>query len=385
MIAKPPADLAPSAGNGNADSDSDSSSNDDLDFHDAVAGSSLQDGQQNTFATPTEKADTDMSSQGWSHEPQQARSKKTARAHSAGPNLRDLPLPSLIFSAADRRDWGELDRLLRMDGADPNIMVEQCDMVGLTHEVSALIRASLGGASYAPIVRLLLEHGAKPDLIDASSYTPLRAAASVGGVQTIELLFKHGASRSGVLADMAFGTACYEKQLRSVEALVRFGCETSECDEYLEAHNPVMQCLQAVAHREPYFGFVVRVNGLVSATEHNGLEATVVAYIKAKDRFEVRLFGGKGINIQAKNISIIAVRVGAEVAVVEPGAGRDGGFINPEKQLGKVIKHIRVEEKVNGVIQVRDKPSPPQYSLRLNGAEVIVDPQNMRLIKSMRL
>ena len=133
MITKPPADLAPPAGNGNADSDSNSSSNDDLDFHDAVARPSLQDGRQNTFAAPTEKADTDMSSQGWSHEPQHSRSKKTSRAHSACPNLRDLPLPSLIYSAADCRDWGELDRLLRMDGADPNIMVEQCDNYGGPH------------------------------------------------------------------------------------------------------------------------------------------------------------------------------------------------------------------------------------------------------------
>src|SRR5690606_1539425 len=83
----------------------------------------------------------------------------------------------------------EIARMLLERGADPDIQLKLLPpyrALGndrgldgmLTFGTSALIRAAKAGDT--PLVRLLLEHGASPNLATNRGYTPLHAAAGLG-------------------------------------------------------------------------------------------------------------------------------------------------------------------------------------------------------------
>ena len=58
-------------------------------------------------------------------------------------------------------------------------------------KVTPLHSAAAGG--HAELVKLLLEHGADPNALQAGGFTPLHAAAQNGDVETIGALLFHGA------------------------------------------------------------------------------------------------------------------------------------------------------------------------------------------------
>lgn len=91
--------------------------------------------------------------------------------------------PTELMDATIDGDTEELSKLLKK-GADPN---EQEDEFGST----ALIVASDNDQMDA--AKILLEHGADPNLGDFSGYTPLMEAVFMENKEMIQLLLEHGA------------------------------------------------------------------------------------------------------------------------------------------------------------------------------------------------
>jgi ankyrin repeat protein len=87
----------------------------------------------------------------------------------------------------------EIVRHLINNGADINAQVEE------NTERNALC-TSLAKKAGATVVRLLLEHGADPNLTEGRGKTPLQIASKVGGSgEVIALLLQYGANENGLL------------------------------------------------------------------------------------------------------------------------------------------------------------------------------------------
>jgi ankyrin repeat protein len=72
------------------------------------------------------------------------------------------------------------------------IDVDHVNRLGWTALLEAVILGD-GGAAHTEIVRLLLAHGASPNLADAQGVTPLRHAKQRGQTAVAEILRRAGA------------------------------------------------------------------------------------------------------------------------------------------------------------------------------------------------
>ena len=95
-----------------------------------------------------------------------------------------------LLSAARRKDWGAVGRLLK-GGAQPNVRDVWGD--------SVLVHAATAGET--ELVRALIAAGAQVDRKGASGFTPLGAAALGGHHRVAELLLRAGADVDARSAD----------------------------------------------------------------------------------------------------------------------------------------------------------------------------------------
>ncbi len=81
-------------------------------------------------------------------------------------------------------------------------------------------------------VRLLLEHGAKPNLGNRTGLTPLMLAASWGKVDILECLINHGADKNAVDANVqtALMQAASSGSARACQYLVSVGADVNKVD-----------------------------------------------------------------------------------------------------------------------------------------------------------
>ncbi len=77
---------------------------------------------------------------------------------------------------------------------ESDVDVDHVNNLGWTGLLEAIILGD-GGAAHQEIVRLLLEHGADPELADREGVTPLAHARARGQVEIADLLVTDGATR----------------------------------------------------------------------------------------------------------------------------------------------------------------------------------------------
>ena len=77
---------------------------------------------------------------------------------------------------------------------ESDVDVDHVNNLGWTGLLEAIILAD-GGAAHQEIVRLLLEHGADPELADREGVTPLAHARAKGQMEIAGLLVAGGATR----------------------------------------------------------------------------------------------------------------------------------------------------------------------------------------------
>ena len=95
-----------------------------------------------------------------------------------------------LMSAIDKKDVKTVESILN-NGFDPNtIPHEQADYTA-EDDISPLNSAAQDGST--EIVKILLDHGANPNLGDGWSYNPLSAATQNENLKTMTLLIKRGA------------------------------------------------------------------------------------------------------------------------------------------------------------------------------------------------
>ena len=108
-----------------------------------------------------------------------------AEVNSRGPGGRDVPSGGTALMLAAARGYIDVVRLLLSHGADPNL----ADEGGGT----ALIYTVWKG--HTEIVRVLLEHGADPEAATRDGRTALRVARRANRDGLVMLLEEHGATR----------------------------------------------------------------------------------------------------------------------------------------------------------------------------------------------
>jgi len=115
-----------------------------------------------------------------------------ARTH---PGIRRVRFPDeIVFEESIKEADGEvIISMLRRASLD--IDINRINMAGMSALHQAVLDANL------VVVRLLLIHGADPNLVDADSWTPLHAAAANGHSNITRYLLLQGADRSRRTAD----------------------------------------------------------------------------------------------------------------------------------------------------------------------------------------
>jgi len=103
----------------------------------------------------------------------------------------------LMTTYAAKKEQSEIATLLK-SGADPNVFAK---VEWQTFETTPLLEAAVNG--HKRIVRLLLEHGAKPDTIVGPGYTAIYNACMNGHYHVVQMLLDHGA-RVDILTDEGF-------------------------------------------------------------------------------------------------------------------------------------------------------------------------------------
>jgi ankyrin repeat protein len=109
----------------------------------------------------------------------------------ADPTTTDHPdvVPSLLLAAGQ----GDVERVSQILEAHPDVVGER----GALGQ-SGLRTALHFGVGHEPVVRMLLEHGADPDIRDeGDDATPLHFAAESGDLDVVRLLIEHGADPVG--------------------------------------------------------------------------------------------------------------------------------------------------------------------------------------------
>jgi ankyrin repeat protein len=113
-------------------------------------------------------------------------------------------------------------------GAEPDAFVTVRDASGAVVQGTALVAAANHGQLDA--VRLMLDHGADPSLVDSDGSTPLMGAAMNGHAGVVRELAAWGADLDAAYLETgatAFHLACRFNQPECVAALVELGCDTA--------------------------------------------------------------------------------------------------------------------------------------------------------------
>jgi ankyrin repeat protein len=135
-----------------------------------------------------------------------------------------------VVEAAKAGAAETLTRLLDA-GGETDASVPDVDVNGNACATHALYFAASNG--HLETARVLLGHGADPNLGNTSGVSPIMVAACKGQSTVVELLLEHEAdarlaSRGGWTA---FHYACYSNELRTAELVVQAGCDMSVEDE----------------------------------------------------------------------------------------------------------------------------------------------------------
>jgi hypothetical protein len=139
-----------------------------------------------------------------------------------------------LWDASRAGDLAEIARLLDA-GAEPDAFISARvaphDVVmddGTAFQGTALLGAALCGQLDA--VRLLLDRGADPCLLDCDGFAPLMGAARYGHAGVLRELVARGADLDAAQLESgatAFHFACLRNQPECVAALVELGCDTT--------------------------------------------------------------------------------------------------------------------------------------------------------------
>ena len=150
----------------------------------------------------------------------------------AGTGLLDDGLRAAgLVQAARAGNAAELVLLLDA-GVDPD------GLAALPHATGKIMRwSALGFAArnnQIEVVRILLDHGAIPDLPNSLGGTPLMAAAGEGYDEVVQLLLRGGANvrtQFGGNGYTALHFACVAGRAGAAEALLRAGCDHRAVDK----------------------------------------------------------------------------------------------------------------------------------------------------------
>ena len=129
--------------------------------------------------------------------------------------------------AAEDGDMKELTRQLDKGCVEIDGLLETVNNEGNTIQTTVLDIAT--GQRREPVVRLLLNRGANPDLANTHGCTALMNAAGKGSLRVMRLLVEAKAEINAVDEDgyTAFHVTCSDNHPECAEALVRAGCDTS--------------------------------------------------------------------------------------------------------------------------------------------------------------
>ena len=102
-----------------------------------------------------------------------------------------------------------------------------CDVNTLRPETRDSLLLIAAERGHTEVVRLLLEHGADPNLVNMCGETPVHAAAKIDSIDVITFLCKHGADVN--ICDVTGSTALYctvrRSYFRSIRLLLRSGAD----------------------------------------------------------------------------------------------------------------------------------------------------------------
>jgi ankyrin repeat protein len=153
------------------------------------------------------------------------------RARQTGTEPQDVELTALL----DAADKAEIARLIELLDRRPDLI----DRRGILGGHSGLRTALHFGIHHEPVVRLLVERGADPNIRDeGDNAMPLHFAAEGGDFPIIKLLVEHGADPIGT------GDG---HELEVLGWLTCFGKAQKEILDYLLAHGAVHNIFSAVA------------------------------------------------------------------------------------------------------------------------------------------
>ena len=119
----------------------------------------------------------------------------------------------LMTTYAAKKEQSEIATLLK-SGADPNVFAK---VEWQSFETTPLLEAAVNG--HKRIVRLLLEHGAKPDTIVGPGYTAMYNACMNGHYHVVQMLLDHGA-RVDILTDEGFSPLYIAAQNGNMDELI---------------------------------------------------------------------------------------------------------------------------------------------------------------------
>lgn len=170
------------------------------------------------------------------------------------------------------------------------------------HGMTALMRAARHGR--VPMVRVLLEHGADPNVARSDNFTALSLAAFFGHTETVEVLLTHGA-RTDVAT--RFGTSPHMwAKARSFGEVARCIEKGSERSKPLPSPPPVRPVLEELA--PPSMPAQVEVRTLKDPPEIWDLVHEAPRHFNARSAFVTRIHSMKrGLVLSVAALVVVAV------------------------------------------------------------------------------